>query len=164
MKLSFTIVIFLTFSFVQAQEYYHNEIYNLHNQVADLSTDVVVNGDSYVVFSSTSIYSEDNSFLGEMILMREFDFEGDLINSDSLEVFDCPVYAGDPDNVIKTSDGGYMAARYTCSGHLFKFNENLQLEWELTYPETYGLFTIKENTSGYILSGGVFDESGDEDI
>jgi len=159
MKLSFTIVIFLAFSFAQAQEYYHNEIYN-KNFTAEICGEIIINEESYVVFSNTFIYSPDNLNLGDLIVLREFDFEGNLINSDSLEVFGCTVWPIFSDNVIKTSDGGYLAAWIACGARLFKFNANLEPEWDIQYEHIARLHTLIENGEGYLLAGQI--ESNDQ--
>ena len=145
-----------------AQEFYRNDIYN-QNQTGEVCSDIVVNENSYIVFSASFIYDEENINIGSLILLREFDFLGNIINSDSLEVFGCTAYPFYSDNVIKTDDGGYVLAWHACLGRLFKFNTYLELEWEAEYPDLYALLTVSTTSNGYLLSGQI-DNNGQKDI
>ena len=110
------------------------------------------------MFSSTSMHSEDFSFLGHIIVLREFDFDGNMIHIDSLEVPECPLYPQYADNIINTEDNGYLLAWESCDAHLFKFNVNLELEWEVQYEHVNKLYAVIENVGGYLLIGQVDDE------
>lgn len=163
MKILFSILFFLSVLYTQAQEYYHNEIFN-QNLTSEICSDILVNESSYVVLSNTFIYSPDNQNLGDLIVLREFDFEGNLINSDSLEVFGCTVWSMLSDNVIKTNDGGYLLAWKACIGRLFKFNQNLQFEWEIQFEDVDKLFALEKAENRYLLLGQVVDDEGQGDL
>jgi len=145
-----------------AQEYYRNEIYN-QNLNPEACSEIILGTESYYVFSATFIYNVNNLNDGSLIVLREFNYDGELINFDSLAVYGCKVWPQLADNVIQTEDGGFLLAWEACGSRLFKFNSNLEFEWEQQYENVFGLHSIAKNTNGYLITGGVKNQLGDDD-
>jgi len=147
---------------LNAQEYYHNEIYN-QNLSGEICSDIIIGDESYFTFSVTYIYDVNNINQGEMIVLREFDYSGELLKADSLAVNGCSIYPHLADNVIRANDGGFIVAWHDCNAHLIKFNSNLEFEWEQQYEHVFGLHSIAKHKNGYLITGGVKNQLGEDD-
>lgn len=150
-KKSLVLSLLMVFT-VLSQNNYQNTVYS-HNFLNEVCSDLVVGDSSYYTFSAPFMYSEDGLNLGDLILIREFGFNHQLLRSDSLERPGCTVYSNFADNVLPTADGGFVLAWSSCGGNLFKFNADLSLEWQCSYPQTTAMLSVLQRPGGYLLIG-----------